>query len=468
MFSYLHAESREHAETPFPSPQRLLQKWEAVPLLAPEEGAATQLRWPAAAVLPEAADYRLRLAVAVDVREPVLVRVESASGGMLLGEVEMSYSYPLQPFELRLDRARAELLLREGARLSRVKGSNPFWVFWRGPSEEKNALCPHLLASDGQPGGLKEALDRLCALDSLQPLGWLEGCVLDAQLEWSRADPRFQEALRLHLAQFTGPAGELVYENPRNLPTDGKVYGEEGPLPFAILAQVEPGHPWLEIAAAYFRGHSDELRLVKHEGRRVAETSYTCAYPLAAMGPDWADFALDHLRWQKDDLVERDELYLRRSHDGASKSHKNWARAYSWYMLGLARSLPLLPAAEDLRAEFRRIAEIALRRQLSDGLWSVYLDDASLVPDTGGSAGIAAALALGVEKGLLPRDPFLAAAQRARQGLGAHLTPDGFLAGVSQSNKGGEELQRGEFRVIAQFGLGLYGLLTASLERQGS
>lgn len=44
------------------------------------------------------------------------------------------------------------------------------------------------------------------------------------------------------------------------------------------------------------------------------------------------------------------------------------------------------------------------------------------------------------------------------------LTPHGFLGGVAQANKGGEELQRGSYRVIYQMGMGLLAQLIASLE----
>lgn len=83
-------------------------------------------------------------------------------------------------------------------------------------------------------------------------------------------------------------------------------------------------------------------------------------------------------------------------------------------------------------------------------------------PDNGGSAGIAAALALGVKAGLLSaamREP----AARAAQALSAALTPDGFLKGVAQVNKGGEALQRDDYRVISQFGMGLLAQLYAAL-----
>jgi hypothetical protein len=47
--------------------------------------------------------------------------------------------------------------------------------------------------------------------------------------------------------------------------------------------------------------------------------------------------------------------------------------------------------------------------------------------------------------------------------LTRHLTADGLLGGVSQSNKGGEALQRGSYRSIYQMGMGLKAQLIAAL-----
>ena len=56
-----------------------------------------------------------------------------------------------------------------------------------------------------------------------------------------------------------------------------------------------------------------------------------------------------------------------------------------------------------------------------------HLDEPRLAPDTAGSAGIAAALALGAKHG-----------EKTLAGLRTHLTPDGLRGGVSHSTKGGE------------------------------
>jgi hypothetical protein len=55
------------------------------------------------------------------------------------------------------------------------------------------------------------------------------------------------------------------------------------------------------------------------------------------------------------------------------------------------------------------------------------------------------------------------AARRTLKALEGQLTPDGFLGGVAQSNRGGEALQRGGYRVISQMAMGLMGQLIAAV-----
>lgn len=51
----------------------------------------------------------------------------------------------------------------------------------------------------------------------------------------------------------------------------------------------------------------------------------------------------------------------------------------------------------------------------------------------------------------------------SQQGLKKYYTPDGYLTGTAQVNKGGTELQREGFRVISPYTLGFIGILEASL-----
>lgn len=56
--------------------------------------------------------------------------------------------------------------------------------------------------------------------------------------------------------------------------------------------------------------------------------------------------------------------------------------------------------------------------------------------------------------GVLPEE-YRVTIANIRAALLENLTPDGMLGGVSQSNKGGEALQRSGYRVISQMSMGL-------------
>jgi hypothetical protein len=70
-------------------------------------------------------------------------------------------------------------------------------------------------------------------------------------------------------------------------------------------------------------------------------------------------------------------------------------------------------------------------------------------------------LAIGAKQGWLDAD-LGKSADKCLAGLKNHLTPDGFLDGVSQANKGGEPLQRRRYRVIYNMGMGLMVQLIAA------
>lgn len=145
-------------------------------------------------------------------------------------------------------------------------------------------------------------------------------------------------------------------------------------------------------------------------------------------------------------------------------------------MLGLARTLRVLheydelarmPQAirvriNELKEELVRIADVIIGHQSEQGLWYVYVDEPQTGVKTSGSAAIAASLAIGVQLGILG-DSSLAVSKRARNALTSYLTEDGFLHGVAQNNKAGEELQRSGYRVLSQMATGLAAQLDAAL-----
>ncbi|TVQ25491.1 MAG: glucuronyl hydrolase, partial [Spirochaetaceae bacterium] len=248
----------------------------------------------------------------------------------------------------------------------------------------------------------------------------------------------------------------------------------ENTLPFAILGRTAPEHPAIAIATDFWNESLSEDGRIQDSDLVSAEGSYTVAYPLASVASSRRDSsamllartALAELRRRRDCLTHGDDLSLRRYDDGRL-TFTNWARAYAWYLLGLVRTLAIVEPltgldTTDLEAEYRRVASIALEKRLSNGLWSCFVDDADTGVETSGSAGIAAALAIGARMGI-GDDAHTQAAYTALTELLSFLTPDGMLGGVSQSNRGGEPLQRSGYRVLSPMASGLLAQLMAGL-----
>lgn len=424
----------------------------------------------------------LRITVALDVREEVRVEAHSALSSIFIGEWDIRYASVFQTYQLLLSSEQVELLAIEGVELRLSQGSSPLWIFTEGPAEAP-LLFPHLLLTRAEPSDLWQRMSAsLASLSSLQPFGWLEGCVLDGllDLELAYGGGKYQRTAQEHLQLFFDTEGSLHYENPRSVPVDGRIYGIEGTLPFAALAQLDTNHSAIDSAIAFWLSETSQDGTIKDGTILSAEGSYTIAYPLAVLAKlyqreDLAHLAIQQLESRQQGLTYGGNLYLRLHEDG-NRSFANWSRAYAWYMLGLARTLRVLHEYDDiarmapaiqvrinvLKDELVRIAEVIIGHQSESGLWYVYVDEPQTGVETSGSAAIAASLAIGVQLGILG-DSALAVSKRVKVALTSYLTEDGFLHGVAQNNKGGEELQRSGYRVLSQMATGLAAQLDAAL-----
>jgi unsaturated rhamnogalacturonyl hydrolase len=432
--------------------------------------AALRLTWPAGARVSGPAVFRIT--VALDDRDQKVLDVVSGRTGERLGRVDVRFADPHQRFGLPLDRDRARRALAEGVDVRLARGGAPLWVFTGPPAPARHR--PHLLPATA---GAERAqlFRRLAAVDSVQPFGWMEGCVLDALTDMAITFPDagaalVRAALR-HLVLYLG-RGRLEYEDPRGRVADGRIYGVEATLPFATVARLRPRHPALELALDAWRTRTDGDGCVR-DGPTTAEGGYTVGYPMAVIArrrgsPELARAAARQQLVRRERLLGAGDLHLRQLEDGR-RTFRHWARAYAWYLLGLvrtARELDGRASTADLWTAARATARTVAEAQAPDGLWSCFVDSPESGPEASGSAGIAAALALGHEAGGLDRRA-AASAARAWSGLSARLTADGWLGGSSQANKGGEALQRGGYRVISGSGTGLMGQLGAALVRLG-
>ncbi len=404
-------------------------------------------------------DGFFRIAIGNDDREPREIEVRFARSGELCGVIDARFGCEYQPFQLAVDAKAMNRIRREGVRLALKQGEQPLFILQGEPAMRRDApaLTPHLLAAAGL-NPVEEFRRRLDSFDSLQQLSWMEGCVLDA-LE----DLRMTRTLERHLDYF--------FNRPLDSIPGAMWRSSENTLPAAALARHRRGHPAIARTIEYWKKLPPAEAGQKGARSISAEGCYTFAYPCAVVArlqrsAELEELAVRQLRARRDRLIVREQFFLRH-YEGDKRTFPGWARGVAWYSLGFARTLGVLADREDLsdlRDELRRVLLWAIARQRPDGLWSCFVEDHSIAPDTSGSSGIAAAIALTVRRGWLP-ETALAAARKARQALRSRLTPDGFLTGVSQSNKAqaGEALQRSDYRVILQFGMGLLGQLEAAL-----
>lgn len=451
-----------------PADKRVPFGWRAfaVPVVQP----SSALTWPETS--PFSGQARLRITVALDVRENKSVAARSAQTGELLGSFDIRFASICQPFEIVVAPEKAALAARESVRLQVARGETPLWLF-DGSGGAPPEFAPRWVGADcGNKWSQFEA--RICSLSSVSAFGWIEGCVLDGlwQMAQLNGNQAAKAALAAHLQLFVSPSGDLSYEGPTSQPLHNAIYGMEGLLPFAIIAQIDPQNPVLDLAISHCLDKHDAEGAVIDYATTTTEGAYIAGYALAAMGKargrdDLTNLALMQLRARRDRNLIDGTIF--QAVGGENKGHlPNWARSVAWYLLGFARVLDVLnpgDEAADLYAEFQRAAHWAMQWQLENGLWRNFFDDLNSDPDTSGSAGIAAALALGARRGWLPpsaRD----AAQRTLNGLEPYLAPDGFLGGMAQFNKGGEALQRANYRVMAPMAMGLAAQLRAELQEK--
>ncbi|MCZ7637788.1 MAG: glycoside hydrolase family 88 protein [Verrucomicrobia bacterium] len=473
---YLPALGCEAPAILVPRDKRVPFGWPSFSLSPAGQPGSARLTWPAMD-LPPGDDIRLRLTLALDVQETNRIEVRLATSGTVLGTVDFIRSTVIQIDELRLTRDQAAQVLDEGLELVRTVGVNPLRLFAPTPSPKATpaVLQPHLLVAGADTDPWDQFFQRFRGLDLLQNFGWMEGCVLDGLYDLAQAFPgdTFGHTLVRHLDQYlVGP--NLIVESSTSTVNDNALYGVQATLPFAVIGRVRPDHPSLDLATEFWwdRSQVNALPGLVDEGAgATTEPNYTVAYPMLVIARQRGDLALEHLgmdqyRIRRPAVVDDEgDIWRGYRHDTGVRTFENWARGVAWYYLGLMRGLVEIrdrDDLDDLHAEALRVMEFVLRYQQPDGLWRNFLHDDTHTVDTSGSAGIAAALALGYGLGLYP-EAAREGALRARDGLRAHLTPDGLLAHAAPGNRSGDGASTR--RVIYPPGMGMAAQLIAALEQ---
>lgn len=454
---------------PLPEGKRVPFGWQALPVPGDRRGLV--LRWSGGGGWE--AD-RFRFTLALDERQEKKIEISLADSGRVLGVIDMRFGYACQPFELALAAADVHVAVKEGLRLRVLDDAPVLWIFGgqRPVGEGQEYLLPHFLATEPR-SPWTAAFAGLASLASVQPFGWLEGCVLEGLSELERSLPTWRRvagaALDRHLDLFF-PGDAMILETPRSVPSDNRWYSAQAGLMVPALFRRRPTHAIVDHSYAFL--FSRELPRADLRNSADTEGCYTLAYPLALMASARKDAAgieraLQQLIARRHQLVRPDLIYQRHAPGSGGHGDGNWSRGIAWYMLGHARLLEVVgtdfnAAARDIAAELKRVAEWVLTFQQDDGLWPCYVHEPATGPETSGSAGISAALLIAHRLGLAPAS-VQSRAQRCLRGLERYLTPDGFLLGVTQANKGGDALQRGGYRVNSQMGLGLAVQLAALL-----
>ncbi len=417
---------------------------------------------------------KLRITSATDVREVLIVEVKTALTGKKIADWDLRFAAYMQPFDLEIAPEDINAMLAEGVTLSRTTGSKAFWFFSANdsPKTAPSAFLPHLLVY--QPSPRKDAWqERLLSLESVQAFGWMQGVVWDGLLEMSKHSKRAKSILSQQLNLFFGQ-NSLVYANLNNLKTVEKISTVESILPFAILAQTHPEHPLLQTAIAFCEAHANAEGVIADgtgNNRMVkTEECYTVSYPLAVLAktlkrPELAQLAIQTLQ-SRINILDQGEYIFQRSTEQGEAFFGNWSRGVAWYLLGLAKTLVHLPPSEQKRAiqlSFQSAVEKVIAFQQPNGLWFNFFHQPETGIETSGTAGIAAALTYGYQNGLLAENA-KAAAIKAQNGLLPFLTPDGYLTGTAQVNKGGDALQKNGFRVISPYTLGFLAHLNWKLK----
>jgi unsaturated rhamnogalacturonyl hydrolase len=122
-----------------------------------------------------------------------------------------------------------------------------------------------------------------------------------------------------------------------------------------------------------------------------------------------------------------------------------WGRGNGWVAAAMAEVLASVPADQSDRpvilASYRKMMRALLGYQNGDGLWRQVIDLDSAWGESSGTAMIAYAMAVGLDRGLLPEADFRHAVDAAWRGLTALIDEDGNVGEVCIGTGKKDDLQ---------------------------
>ena len=446
------------------------------------EGKRLSFGWPASGINPgESITLKLdekipenncwlRVSIAQQIRDEKLLHVSIPETEIYLGAIDIRFSSILVPYEFEIKKEYISKIQKHGLELT-LEAPSALWIFdTEAPEVNNQAFLPHLLTSDKKEGKIDDFLNCFLSVNSIQAFGWREGTVLDGlwQIHDKKRDRRALEAIQQHFDLFFDDQQNLVYEDGHSRPKFNRIDGIESTIPFATLARLDANHPILKTVVEGWERLKKKNGAVIDENSYTAEGCYTIAYPMAVIGKAWRDVELMQeafTQLKHRFVLFNDGILYLRYHGNGNYTYPNWARGAAWTLLGFARTITELKDVmedKEIIDKFREGIELAISMQGKNGLWHCFMHRPEVLPDTSGSAGIAAAILTGIQNGFLP-ESYKIHALNCWEGLQPYISPDGFLRGVAQDNRAGEKLQESDYRVIAQMGMGLMAHLYSCL-----
>lgn len=407
----------------------------------------------------------LVLAVGLDSRTDHTLSILTAESGEKVAAPRLWCAYPLQPFLVEITADNASKVLQQGIRVSTNIDSADLSIIESG-NEIPQVFLPHI--TDDSTATVYGMLELLESLASLQRFGWMEACVLQGLSDIKA--PQAYRAIEAHLGQYL-TAGGLLYGDDFSGERENTLCTIEACGPFATISAVEnfEANPAVSLFVEFYQARTERYGLARDPTGITTEGILFADYPAVVTALRRDDNHL--LRTAVDAAVTRARSLL---HSGcvyqlrsASRNGElrmpNWSRGVAWFLLGLVRIAEALPLNYlergrliGLLREGIFIATDRYRRE--NGAWPCQLDSPSMKPDLAGTSGIAAAIEKALFSGFLSLSEIRKTdydAGDVRDLIVSNVRAEGFLAGVAQENKGGEELQYSDYRVLSQFGAGL-------------
>ena len=463
----------ESPDVIFPKEKRIPLGWKAFPVSS--DGNSSILHFSK----PELKSQHiwLRLTAAIDFREEITISAFLSGTGIEIGQFDIRFAHPFQPFQIAVNPEFIDDIVLHGIGLRMTKGKKDVWFFKPDAILTDNlGLQPHLLIGKNKHPEIAFR-ENLLSMNSFAPFGWIGGCVIDALWEMSKeGNEQALLNLKKQLGLFLNEEKGIIFENPMTEPKNGSFNSIEDFLPFAAIAGLYPKHPAVQMAIDFLKTKENSDGIIAGGNDITTEGCYTVAYPLATIAVirnnrDLAQTALKQLLFRIDYLSNDTTIFQRSSLNG-SQTYANWGRGVAWYLLGMVKTLHVLKESpfyelneiEKVQIKFQDAIKLVSQWQNPDGLWCSFIDRPETGIDTSASAGIATAITWGIQLGLIDKSK-MKMARKTSKSLTNYLTPDGFLTHISQINRGGEQLQASGYRVISQFGMGLFAQLQCQLSQ---